>query len=255
MDKYKRLSFEQRLHNAFGSQEMERKKAEHALVHAIGYEREEFDRLWFQGENSTWGHNFGRMVGWKEVYTNSVLQECEGAVKGAFEDMHQYYEYIGHDVRSVGACGGHALADGCIEVAEDGGSARGFFMMPGGNFWIIGGSRCNGYRRSSINWEYYGADFVYHNGDWVYIHEHVCPIFADSYDNTNWGHKMFERAIDDPDSYLDKRSAPCPVTVPGPLSMRYNIQQPVQHLLYDCPAPYLTLDDDNSYSPGHNELI
>jgi hypothetical protein len=38
-------------------------------------------------------------------------------------------------------------------------------------------------------------------------------------------------------------------------SDRYDVHQVVQHLRWECPEPYETLNDDNSYSPGRNEVI
>ena len=71
------LTLEQRIHNAQGSQELERKKAIHSYVHAVNYENEEFDRLWIKSGHSTWGHNFGRMVGWNMIYYNHILGEMK----------------------------------------------------------------------------------------------------------------------------------------------------------------------------------
>ena len=61
------LSFQQRLHNALGVQEIEDNKAIHAYTHAIMYSREEWDRIWYPHDNCTWAHGFGRMVGWEQV--------------------------------------------------------------------------------------------------------------------------------------------------------------------------------------------
>ena len=68
----RKLSFEQQLHNAEACQTVEEYKARHAYLHGIGYSREEWDTMWLNSPNSTWAHQFGRMVGWDEVYLNNV---------------------------------------------------------------------------------------------------------------------------------------------------------------------------------------
>ncbi len=243
----KNLSLHQRIHNAIGAQEMEIKKAEHALVHAIGYEREEFDRLWVKSENATWGHNFGIMVGMEEIYYNHTIDEDERAVKETFEMGKKYPEYRGVDLRSAGAATVHCLSEGCIEIADDGQSGRGFFLTPG-----LMGSAAESFagKRGMVNlWEYYGCDFVYHEGEWLYIHEHVCPVFGGGYDENNWAHDMYLKSDDDP-SHNQRRPAPCKVTVDAVQSDRYDVHQVVQHLRWECPEPYETLDAAHTYSEG-----
>lgn len=246
------LTLKQRIQNAIGSQQMEIKKAEHALVHAVAYEREEFDRLWVKSSDATWGHNFGRMVGWDEIYYNHCIDEVGRALDESMEKGKKYPEFRGTDVRSVGAASVHCLSEGCIEVADDGGSARGWFMTPG----LMGSSTdARGGERSMVNlWEYYGCDFVNHDGEWLYIHEHVCPLFGAPYAPFNWGHDMYVKSDDDP-SHNQRRPAPCHVTDEQVYNDRYDVHQVVQHLLWECPEPYQTLDEEHTYSPGHNTQI
>lgn len=247
-----KLTLKERIHRAQGSQELERKKAIHSWVHAVSYEREEFDRLWVNSENATWGHNFGRMVGFDEIYYNHAIDEVERALEESMRLGRKYPEYMGTDVRSVGAAAIHALSEGCIEMAEDGGSGRGWFMTPG----IMGGATegRNGLRSLVNLWEYYGCDFVYHDGEWLYIHEHVCPMFGAPYNAGNWGHELYGKADDDP-AHNMRMPAPCKVTDNRVFSDRYDVHQVVQHLLWECPKPYETLGGENSYSPGRNEVI
>ena len=250
MSKKKHLPFHIRVSNAVGSQEIERKKAEHAYVHAIGYEREEFDRLWVKSENSTWGHNFGRMVGWDEIYYNHTIDECGRAVEETFELGKLYPEYRGADLRSAGATSVHCLSEGCIEMADDGLSGRGFFVTPG----TMGSAVSSRMGRAMMAlWEYYGCDFINRDGEWLYVHEHVCPVFGGPYGTLNWGHDMYEKSDDDP-SHNQRRPAPCRVTDNEFFSDRYDVHQVVQHLMWECPEPYETLDENNTYSPGRNKF-
>lgn len=244
------LTLEQRVHNALGSQELERKKAVHSYVHAINYENEEFDRLWVKSDNSTWGHNFGRMTGYEMIYYNHVMGEMQWAVENHFKMCEQYPEMRRTDIRSGGAGNLHALSEGCIEVARDGKSARGWFVTPGIMLMALGGR--GGKRGASALWEYYGCDFVYHNDEWLYLHEHVCPVLGGGYDDKNWAHELFANSDDDP-SHTLWRGVPCEVGDPGPLSQRYDVHQVVQHLIWECPEPYETLDEENTYSPGRND--
>ena len=108
-------------------------------------------------------------------------------------------------------------------------------------------------RNAGALWEYYGCDFVYRNGEWRYLHEHMCPVVNANYDTSNYGHghELFASSDDNPD-YTMWRGIPWEVGDPGPLSDRYNAHQVVQHLIWECPEPYVTLDDEHSYAPGYN---
>ncbi|MCI8539876.1 MAG: hypothetical protein HFF18_14690 [Oscillospiraceae bacterium] len=266
------MTFKERLHNAIGTQEIERKKVYHAYVHCIAYEREEFDKIWFKGENSTWGHNFGRMVGFRQIYHNHTIDEESRAAEETFQLGEAFPSYMGGDPRSIGASGVHALSELCIEMARDGRSGRcwaitaGVMMAalgrrkfgpggPGGPGGPKEPPRAEDYvRGGAASWEYYGADFIYHEGEWKYIHEHVVPVFAQPFDNGNFARELYEQHEKDPD-YDTWRGCPCQVTDPGPLSRRYDVNQEVQHLIWETPRPYDTLDDDNTYSIGHNEWV
>ncbi len=247
----KKLTLKERIHQAQGSQELEKKKAIHSWVHAVSYEREEFQRLWVQSDNATWGHNFGRMVGMQQIHYNHSHDEVERSLQESMRLATVFPEYVGGDVRSVGATGLHALSEGCVEMASDGGSGRGWFMTPGTMSTAVEGP--NGQRGFVCLWEYYGCDFVYHDDQWLYIHEHVCPVFGTGLDDQNWGHDLYAKSDDDP-AHNMRRPAPCEVTDKEVFSDRYDVHQVVQHLLWECPEPYETLDDAHSYSPGRNEV-
>lgn len=250
----KKLTLKERIHRAQGCQELERKKAIHSWVHAISYEREEFDRLWVQSENATWGHNWGRMVGIDDIKYNHFIDECGGSLEATIDLAKRYPEYMNTDPRSVGSASMHALSEGCIVAADDGKSARGWFMTPGIMGMALEG-KVPGKRAIMNLWEYYGCDFVYHNDEWRYIHEHVCPMFMTPYDESNFAHDLYAKSDDDPEHTM-RMPAPAPkVKEVQFFSDRYNVHQVVQHLLWECPKPYETLDDNNSYSPGRNEVI
>lgn len=125
------LTLEQRIHNAEACQTVEEYKARHAYLHGAGYSREEWDLMWLDSPNTTWAHQFGRMVGFEEVYMNSVFHMDRQVVTDKLAMMEEYPELQGHDLRSVCAGGCHALASDVMEVADDGLSVRASFLTPG----------------------------------------------------------------------------------------------------------------------------
>lgn len=248
----KELSFSQRLHNALGSQEVENVKAQHSYLHAVNHSAEEWETIWSKSDNSTWAHFFGRMVGYDEVWKGSVSEHDAGIIRKFIELGKKFPEVYGKglDIRGVTYGGGvHVLASGIVEVAEDGMSARTFYMTPGGSGDAL---NISGKRQTGILWERYGSDFVFANGDWLYLHEHVCPdiMSMGAFDQNNWAHDAYERELrSNPEELMEHPGPPC--TDPGPLHFDYTTVQTVQNTV-PWPVPYKTLDDDNSYAPGRN---
>ena len=143
----------------------------------------------------------------------------------------------------------HALSIGIIEIADDGQSGRSFYLTPGTMFDIIG----RGDKRSGgWLWERYGSDFVYKNGQWLYVHEHVCPDFGSNYDGTNWGHDTWLKALN-PEPERGPHGPDGGVTEYDHMHKDYTICQLVQDTC-PPPVPYKTLDDENSYAAGHNNF-
>lgn len=246
----KNLSFKQRLHNAIGSQKVEEYKARHAYLHAVGYSREEWDFFWLDSPNATWAHQFGRMVGFEEVYLNSVEHTDRMMVTDKLDLMIKHPTYQGHDLRSVGAAGCHALASDVIEVAEDGMSARSYYMTPG---TLMGPMGFDGDQRGGVwLWERYGSDFVFVDGEWKWFHEQVCPDIAGEYDTGNWAHDRYLDYIDKELEIGEVGGRPAQLTEPGLFHADYSIVQTVQNTV-PPPKPYVTLDEDNTYSPGRND--
>ena len=247
-----KLSFSQRLHNALGSQEVENVKAVHAYLHAMNHSAEEWGTIWSKTEYATWAHFFGRMVGFEQVWYGSVPYH-DGPILRKFVELGEKYPEIynlGIDIRGIGYCGGlHILANSIIEVAEDGKSARAFYMTPGGTGDIL--DNC-GHRQSGILWERYGSDFVYEDGKWLYLHEHVCPdiMSPGAFDKNNWGHDKYMQSLEERPGPPGGGNSPL-CAEPGPLHHDLSMTQTVQNTV-PWPEPYRTLDDENTYSPGHN---
>ncbi len=243
----KNLTFEQRLHNAEGSQTVEEYKARHAYLHGVSYSREEWDFMWLKSPNCTWAHQFGRMVGYEEVYINSVGHTDNMAMRSMGEMIRNYPEYQGHDIRSTGSSGVHVLASDVIEVADDGLSARSFYLTPG---TLTGPIGFDGQHRGGVwLWERYGSDFAFVDGEWKWFHEQVCPDIAGDYDVGNWARNRFLDFIENDCTVGELGGRPAQLTEPGMLHADYTVVQTVQDTV-PAPKPYQTMDDNNTYSPG-----
>ncbi len=244
------LSLEQRIHNAEACQTVEEYKARHAYLHGAGYSREEWDLMWLDSPNTTWAHQFGRMVGFEEVYWNSVYHMDKQIVTDKLTMMENYPELQGHDLRSVCAGGCHALASDVIEVADDGLSARASYLTPG---TLMGPIGMDGKSRGGIwLWERYGSEFAYVDGKWQWFHEQVCPDIAGDYDKGNWAHDRYLDYLQRDLNIGELGGRPAMLTEPGLFHADYSIVQPVQDTVHP-PVPYATLDDENTYSPGRTD--
>lgn len=282
---YQDLTFAQRLHNAMGAQEIEQIKAWHAYTHGMGYSKEEWDSIWYRGQDVTWAHFFGRMVGWNEVWFGSVINPEEGYYERYCSHILNYPGASYFDARSVGCTALHCLASGVIEVAEDGKSGRSCFLTPG---TMMARMSPNKVRNGGFLWERYGSDFAYDDtdGKWYYFHEHVCPDIGSEYGTVNWAQEMYQQEVTGkmpfgPPPEEPKEEPPKgaqsggeghggppggfrpvkpkgplggpPCTDVGPLHNNASMTQTVQNTV-PWPEPYHTLDDDNSYAPGHNDI-
>ena len=240
------LTFEQRLWNALSSQEVENVKARHTYLHGRTDTVTEFATMWALNKNCSWAHGFGRMRGVDQVWYGSVNQYDQMAMENWLE-MHKIYPEVGgKDPRPLMENSVHTLVADVVEVAADGKSARTSYFTPG-----LISSRLTPEQKRYCNvlWERYGADFVYENGKWLYLHEHVCPDIPGRLDCGNWAHDGYVRdSAPDTGEYMPATlGAPPPVTDPGPLHRDYTCTQPPQDDPH-WPEPYETLDDDNTYA-------
>ena len=286
------LTLQERLDRAFAAQEVENIKTRHAYLHAKSHSFAEWNTLWAYTDDVTWAHSFGRMVGWDEMYYGSVEKYDRDMLDLYNTMVRKNPHIIGKDFLACCLGGLHSLASGVIEVAEDGQSARSFFLTPG---TLCACNMPSGVRDGAMCWERYGSDFVLKDGKWYYLHEHVCPDINFTYDTGNWAHDSFVSTgagggppgasggpggppgasggpgggpggpngapaeaqggggkVSDPRD--DGRYPHC--TDPGPLhatiDKKTGITQCVQGSIR-WPVPYKTLDDENSYAPGHND--
>jgi hypothetical protein len=269
-----KLTVEQRIHNAEGAQQAEFLHAKHSYLHAMIHCKEEWDEIWSQSDDISWAHAFGRMRGFEEVWFNSVATYNWRGIANyglSFLAVPEISRLT--DFRSLSETAMHTLATDIIEVAEDGQTARGFFLTPGILFCA---PNANGHYWADSLWERYGSDFRFEDGEWRYLHEQVCPDVGGSFDITNVGATQYEY-VKHPEKRRPSPSAPPPkqeqpapeemaapvipltedgqpnikallrLTDPGPLHFDYSVFQTVQNTV-PWPEPYRTMDNDNTYT-------
>jgi len=165
-------------------------------------------------------------------------------------DKYGMLNLYGHNPGTFGqSC--HVLASPVIEVADDGKSARSFYLTPG---TMMGMNGPGGGRSGSWLWERYGSDFVYRDGRWWWFHEQVCPDIADGYDDTNWAQDRFRKYVSG-ELQVGKCSG-APRSGISDLRQAHqdiSIIQTVQDTVPD-PKPYEKLDEAHTYSPGCAEF-
>ncbi len=244
----KHLNLSQRIHNAEGAQAAEYLHAKHAYLHGAAHEKEEYSEIWSRSDNISWAHSFGRWRGFKAVWRGHVAN-YNWRQMSPYPKMFDLVPEISWltDFRSLGEVAMHSLSTDVIEVADDGQTARGFFLTPG-----VISSACTPsmtYRGFAL-WERYGADFVFEDEEWKYLHEQVCPDISGAFDVANAGVDSYQKLVNPeaesggPGMGLDEDMR---LTDPGPLHFNYTPVQTVQNTV-PWPEPYATMDNDNTYT-------
>lgn len=281
----KNKSLHDRVAAVVACQKVEELKARHAYLHGMDRGREEYGTFWLRSDNSTFGHTFGRMMGYKELvpaHFDEPLRanpfglpevEAHGMTmpEGAanedggmpFEnaskrhhdrptkmsEMYEMFDLYGHNPKGANMQSCHVLASSVIEVAEDGKSARSFYLTPGTMLSMHGpkGGRSGGWL-----WERYGSEFVCRDGRWWWFHEQVCPDIAGDYDVGNWARNRYLDYMEKDCTVGELGGRPAQLTEPGLFHADYTIVQTVQDTT-PAPDPYTCLRDvpeDKQYSPG-----
>lgn len=277
----------ERVHALLAAHKIEEFKGRHAYLHGMSMGREEYGTFWLRSDNATWGHTFGRMVGFMEMMRahfgprpsmgvglapvldapppspGSENTGVDGAPEGLVRkrqsrtDRPATYEAIygdtlyGHDVLATFSMNLHVLASPVIEVAEDGLSARSFYLTPGTMMFVNGHQ---GGRGGMWLWERYGSDFVFRDGKWWWFHEQVCPDFNGELDDDNWAQDRFRRYIDNTLGLGNLSPVPGSGISDSRLAHSdISIVQTVQDTV-PAPEPYERLNDEHSYSVGYNDF-
>jgi hypothetical protein len=240
------LSLSERIRNAAASLAVENVKARHSYLHGRADATGEWGNLWSRSDWCSWAHAFGRMRGFDQVWYGSVTRYDAMAMENYLEMYQKYPEIGGKDPRPLMEASVHTLVTDIIEVAADGQSARASFITPGVIHSVL---TPDGRKYCNVLWERYGSDFVYEDGKWKYLHEHVCPDILTKLDNIDWAAmdygRLTSQAVDAPPPTLGE---PPPVRDKGPLHKPYSTLQPPQNTV-PWPEPYETLDEFNTYTP------
>ena len=286
----KNLSKHDRIAAVIACQKVEEFKGRHAYLHGLGMGKEEYGVFWLRSDNTTWGHTFGRMIGFKELVTHHFEEpprlgfgfgpsypmpmgepmhaededsdlEPEGGPTGRLrpkkpdgsrpitpQEMYGDSLY-GHDSHTTFASNAHILGSPVIEVADDGKSARAFYLTPGNMYGVNGhhGGRCGMWL-----WERYGSDFVYRDGRWWWFHEQVCPDFCGDMDDENWAQDRFRKYLNQT-LEIGRCSTAADISDARAAHNDISIIQTVQDTV-PAPEPYEKLDDEHTYSVGYNDF-
>ena len=188
------LTLSQRIHNAEGMQAAEYLHARHTYLHATSYCKEEWGEFWDTSEEASWGHLFGVMCGFDEVWYNSVCNYDPDGFRGYINLVKQHPEISWFDARSIREISMHTLATDIIEAADDGKTVRASFLTPG---VLVFALNANHHYRGLTLWERYGSDFIYDedSGEWLYLHEQVCPDMGGPMDVCNPGMDAYNKLM------------------------------------------------------------
>ena len=241
----RKLTMEERVRNAASSQEVEFVKAEHQYLHARADGPNEFGRFWVKSENAAWGHMFGVMVGFEQIWFNNCGWYDMKAFSNWLGMFQDYPEVCGKDPRPLMEAAVHTVCNDIIEVAADGQSARVYMMTPG---LIHSRLTSEKSKYCMVLWEQYGADFLYEDGQWKYLHEIISGIAHGELDYTNWAADEYRDLLNPP----PPRHRPeglagqdPPIRAPRPFTT-YELLEPHDGFI-GWPEPYETLDNDNTY--------
>ena len=188
------LTLSQRIHNAEGMQAAEYLHARHTYLHATSYCKEEWGEFWDTSEEASWGHLFGVMCGFDEIWYNSVSNYDPDGFRGYINLVKQHPEISWFDARSMREVSMHTLATDIIEAADDGKTVRASFLTPG---VLVFALNANHHYRGLTLWERYGSDFVYDedSDEWLYLHEQVCPDMGGPMDVCNPGMDAYNKLM------------------------------------------------------------
>ena len=241
------LSLSQRIHNAVGSQQAENLHARHSYLHGKSFAKEEWGQIWSRSDQCSWAHAFGRWRGFQNVWYGSVT--CyDAACFSRFTQIYEIYPQVGGmDPRPLSEVSCHTLVTDIIEVADDGQTARAYFLTPGLIYSTLNG---NEKKRCAYLWERYGADFVFEDGEWKFLHEQVCPDMFGNLDDINWAHSKYDMLKNPPPPPPAGAMPPKKdqrLQDPGPLHKDWTPIQLVQNTV-PWPVPYITLDNNNTYT-------
>lgn len=215
---------------------------------------------WADTENIVGSHSFGGMVGYEnaEIGWGGGRKDPEETARRnerMKRDTLKQYPMLAdvYDMGTVGSVGLHSVATSVFEVAEDGMSARASFYTPG---IMAGNTGRDGMQDGSIMWERYGTDWVFENGAWVTLHNHVAEDFTEDMDHINYAAEAWVALMETGICAARLMHVrPEGIGIRGPAHMNYSPVQVPQYTLLP-PEPYETLSRSEWYvaRPGDGTL-
>lgn len=248
----KEQSTHEKIHAAAACLEVENLHARHCYMHCAGRNVEEVDNYWLKSDEVSWGHGFGKWVGWQGVkFGWGSSLERQGL--GAYLALTQTWPQVtGLDPRPLYESAMHTLATDIIEIAADCQTARAFFYTPGA---VTSTLNADGKREGVWMWERYGIEYARDtDGRWKFRTIQVCPDLVAPLDCVNPAEAGFEALVhpQPPRGFPDGQVLGCGgpiapiVDESEPVHADWSPVQPVQDSV-PWPEPYETLDPARSY--------
>ena len=248
------LSTHEKIRNACACQEVENLHARHCYMHCAGRNVEEVDHFWICSDKVSWGHAFGKWIGWQGVkFGWGSSLERQGY--GSYLELTQVWPQVtGLDPRPLYEAAMHTLATDIIEVAEDGQTARAYFYTPGAISSTLNTSRK---REGMWMWERYGIEYARdEDGTWKFFTIQVCPDLMVPLDSANPAELSWVRVKNHEappafgrggDQVLGCAGPIAPIVdEPDPVHADWTLVQTVQNPV-PWPEPYQTFDYEESY--------
>lgn len=236
----------------------------HSYYHAANMNSNELEDLWSKehADEVSWQQNFGM---WKSMahlspYYGEGHAETGAYIKKQAIAAHPELAEALKDVdgRRLSEMPTHTLTTPIIEIAADGLTAKGLWYTPG---YALRRNYVDETASAAWMWEKYGADFVWENGEWKFLHIQIGMDIMSNY-GESWTdpkppmgpppeeEKKPEPETDDEGKELHKSPAmgggvACPPDGPGKYQVYNRTRVPSEYP--KMPEPYTTLAETFSY--------
>ncbi len=250
----KELSLHEKIRNADACQQVENLHARHCFMHCAGRNVEEVDHMWIRSPEVSWGHAFGKWIGWSGVKFGWGSSLERKGIATYLELTQVWPQVTGLDPRPMFEAAMHTLATDIIEVAADGKTARASFYTPGCIYSTLNTSR---EKEGMWMWERYGIEYALdEDGQWKFFAIQVCPdimvpldcvnVAEDSYAAIKEGRTRPPMAPEGA-QILDVAGPVEPIgDEPEPVHEDWSLVQTLQNSV-PWPEPYESFDYQRSY--------